>query len=63
MKNYRYIFLIFATLVYNSCGDKLDLNPIGAVSESNFYQSEDDAHAAVAAVYNSILAFHTDCGW
>jgi hypothetical protein len=47
------------TLGFISCDDKLDLNPIGVVAQDSFYQTEDDANAAVTASYNSMLGFHT----
>ena len=60
MKRIICLFL-FLTLLISSCSKELDLNPIGSVSQDGFYKNEDDANAAIVAVYNSMLGFHT--GW
>jgi hypothetical protein len=56
MKN-KYLFILMGLMV--SCGDQLDLNPIGVVGQDDFYLTEADANASIIAAYNSILSFHT----
>lgn len=41
------------------CNGKLDLDPIGSISQESFYTTASDAQAAVVACYNAILAYHT----
>jgi hypothetical protein len=60
MKKYNFLFLFLAAFFFSSCSEQLDLNPIGEVSEDNFYKNEDDAQAAVVAAYNSMLGYHTE---
>lgn len=60
MKNILYLFSLLALFVI-SCNKKLDLIPIGSISQTNFYKTSEDANAAVIACYNTLIAFHT--GW
>lgn len=58
MKNLTLTCALLALLVCG-CDNKLDLEPIGSVSQDGFYTSADDANAAIVACYNAILAYHT----
>lgn len=60
MKKFIYLFSLLALLAL-SCNKKLDLIPIGSISQTNFYKTAEDANAAVIACYNTLIAFHT--GW
>jgi hypothetical protein len=60
MKNIKYFVFVLAFLIV-SCDKALDLNPVGSISQDNFYKTSDDANAAVIACYNTLIAFHT--GW
>ncbi len=60
MKKLIYLFSLFA-LFSVSCNKKLDLIPIGSISQTNFYKTSEDANAAIIACYNTLIAFHT--GW
>jgi len=60
--------IVFVLIASGACNEKLDLQPIGALSEATFYKTQDDAIAAVTACYNSILWLGgqgngTDTGW
>jgi len=57
MKNIYSIISIFLMFMITSCEDFLDKSPNGALSTSNFYQSEDDAVAAVNAAYTPLSGF------
>lgn len=60
MKKLIYLFSLLVLLSV-SCNKKLDLIPIGSISQTNFYKTSEDANAAVIACYNTLIAFHT--GW
>ncbi len=52
----KYILLTLSTLLLVAgCDNRLDLDPIGSVTEENFYKTAEDADAAVIACYNSML--------
>ena len=48
-----YTFLAFIA-VLASCTDRLDVPHNGVLDESNFYKSDEDAAAAIAAAYQDI---------
>lgn len=58
MKKNSYTLFLLAFLTC-ACNGKLDMEPIGSVSQNSFYTTADDANAAVVACYNAILAYHT----
>lgn len=63
MKKVLYIALAIALSVMTatSCSqDLLDIQQKGAVSMEEFYQTDDDATAAIAAVYNQVMGFFYD---
>lgn len=62
MKNLKFIFAIFSIFIF-SCSKELDLQPIGSISEGNFYKTSDDATAAVNACYNSLLRLGEQGNW
>lgn len=56
MKNYISIIITFAVmaLVIVSCSDYLDAPVNGALTQSNFYQSDEDANAAIVGAYDML---------
>ena len=60
MKKVKYMVFMLVFLVF-SCEKKLDLNPIGSISQDSFYKTSNDANAAIISCYNTLIAFHT--GW
>jgi len=58
MKKILLSYVLSSILIF-SCNDQLDLNPVGSISQDNYYINEADAQAAVVACYNSMLGFHT----
>src|SRR5690606_24958816 len=42
-----------------ACNKKLELIPIGSISQDDFYKTPEDANAAVIACYNTLIGFHT----
>jgi starch-binding outer membrane protein, SusD/RagB family len=62
MKNY--ILILFLTLLFSSCENMLQEVPQNFISKSNFYQTEEDAQAALNGVYNSLLPdYYFIHGW
>jgi hypothetical protein len=57
MKNIYTIISVVLMFLTTSCEDFLDKSPNGVLSTSNFYQSEDDAVAAVNAAYTPLSGF------
>lgn len=54
MKKIYILFAFFAILA--SCTDRLDVPHNGVLDESNFYKTDDEAEAAIAAAYQDIVA-------
>ena len=56
MKNYRiYLTLILCTLALASCSKEfLDAEPITEVTDSNFYQTPEDAYSALVGCYDGM---------
>ncbi len=42
-----------------ACDNRLNLIPIGSISQNDFYKTADDANAAIIACYNTLIGFHT----
>lgn len=65
MKKYRYILSIpvFVAVLLCGCEDILDKQPPGALSKSSFWQTEDDAMAGIAAVYDALETDRGQLGW
>ncbi len=62
MKNLKVILIIL--MVFSlGCNKKIDLQPIGPVSEANFYKTEADGIAAINACYNSLLRIASQGSW
>src|SRR5690606_27703654 len=51
------IFIIAVLFINSGCESLLDKEPLGVVSESSAYQSEDDAMKALTSVYNTLLNY------
>lgn len=67
MKNFKFLLIFFA-FIASACNEKLDLKPVGSLSEAAFYKTQSDAIAAIDACYNSLLwrggqGNGTDTGW
>ena len=67
MKNFKFLLILFA-FIASACSEKLELQPVGSLSEASFYKTQNDAIAAVSACYNSILWIGgqgngVDTGW
>jgi starch-binding outer membrane protein, SusD/RagB family len=55
MKNLKYIFILFGLLIVVSCSDSfLNKAPLDSINTSNFYQTEDDAIAAINGAYQPL---------
>jgi len=55
MKNLKYLFILIGLLVTVSCSDSfLDKAPLDSVNTSNFYQTEEDAIAAINGAYQPL---------
>ncbi|MDN5202122.1 RagB/SusD family nutrient uptake outer membrane protein [Fulvivirgaceae bacterium BMA10] len=65
MKNFRYIWSIpvLMALLFFGCEDILDKQPPGKLSESSFWQTENDALAGIAAVYDALETPRAQMGW
>jgi len=59
MKKLIYYSFSLIVLFIISCNKKLDLVPIGSISQTDFYKTVEDANAAVIACYNTLIGFHT----
>ncbi|MFK7936547.1 MAG: RagB/SusD family nutrient uptake outer membrane protein [Saprospiraceae bacterium] len=63
MKNIKYLIAITALIFSGSCSeDFLEKDPIVGVTDANFYQTEDDAIAAVNAAYAALQFELTPAG-
>lgn len=59
MKNIKYILILFVTVSLTSCMDEfLKESPEDRFVLTNFYSSQSDAEAAVAAVYEKLYALY-----
>ncbi|MDN5213386.1 RagB/SusD family nutrient uptake outer membrane protein [Fulvivirgaceae bacterium BMA12] len=65
MKKYRLLYgLLIATCCFlSACEDILDKQPPGALSESSFWQTQDDATAGLTAVYDALETPRGNFGW
>lgn len=55
MKNYLRLFIILLSLVFfSSCSDFLNKDLLGKETSDNFFTSEDNAQAAVTAIYDKL---------
>jgi len=55
MKNLKYLFILLGLLVTVSCSESfLDRAPLDSVNTSNFYQTEEDAIAAINGAYQPL---------
>jgi hypothetical protein len=57
------IGLIFGLIVFNSCDDQLDIPQQGATAVEDFYETDQDALEAVAAMYNAWRAMLFNDYW
>ena len=60
--------LACAALVFSGCEDRLDVQQHGVISMEDFYQTDEDAEAALVNVYYTAGRFlsnsmFTDAGW
>lgn len=67
MKNYKYLLICFA-FIASACSEKLELQPVGSLSEESFYKTQSDAISAVNSCYNTMLYLGgqgngVDTGW
>src|SRR5690606_8300831 len=58
-----FLLPLFLTVLNGACDKRLDLQPIGSVTEDNFYQTAEDADAAIIACYHSLILWVGDNGW
>ncbi len=54
---------IISIIFFIGCNDKLNLEPIGSLSESSYYKTATDAKAALTACYNTLLRISSQGGW
>ncbi len=55
MKNYIYLTLIAAVMIFSGCESQLDLKPENTLVESDLFSSEAMAESALADAYNQFL--------
>jgi starch-binding outer membrane protein, SusD/RagB family len=53
MKTLRFIYKILAVMLFTGCSDLLDKEPLTQLSSGNFWQTEQDAQAALASTYST----------
>lgn len=56
MKKIFYIIL-FSAVLFSSCSDELDLQPISSATTETFYKSTNDFVSGVNSVYNDLKAY------
>lgn len=58
-----FFFTALIAISLASCNRRLDLQPVGTVSQGEFYSTADDAMAAVTACYNTLLRIASQGTW
>ena len=54
MKNIKYILSFLCAVIFSSCSDYLDKQPLDELSSSTFWKTEADADKALAGVYGKL---------
>ena len=57
MKYMKFISIGFFSLMFLSCSDFLDKNPLDQISSETFWQNEQEAKMALTGVYSRLRAF------